>query len=239
MATKIFALVRFFKTEAHRDSFLRGDLFMNRLKFFKAYEEDEACNIGDKHEGTSGWYQPDQVKLTIQDPTTGEDHIIQDFAGPILIGLDRHNDYHVYCMSAIHGDDEAKFETFDELRSSMMLDVEKGDLGDYCSIVDAGPFMARLDKALQIEEHAGNSYGRGLVEYFDPETFNGSFDEDEAIFRKKKCFSHQKEFRIFVYNGTSGDDHKVLSIGDLSDIAFNCPKADLNKFLVLEENTTA
>jgi len=233
MSKQLYVFVRFFKTEAHRDSFLRGDLYMNRLKFFKEYEEQDACNIGDKHEGTSGWYQPDQIRMTIQDPVTGKDHLIQDFAGPILIGMTRHNDYHVYCMSAIYGDNESKFETFEDLKASMALDVETGDLGEYCSIIEARVFIERLDKVLKTEVQAGNIVGRGLVEYFDPETFSGSFDEDQAIMRKKNCFSHQKEYRIFLYNGSSGDDPRAINIGDLSDVAVNCHKADLNKHMAI------
>lgn len=236
MANHIYALVRFFKTEAHRDSFLRGDLYMNRLKYFKAYEEKDVCNIGDKHEGTMGWFQPGQVKLKIQIPSTGEEIIIEDFAAPVVMGLNRHNDYHVYCMSAIYLDHEAKFETFEEVRSSVMLDVEKGDLGDYCSVVDASKFFGRLEKALKAEHEAGSGYARGLVEYFDPETFSGSFDEEEAIFRKKNCFSHQKEYRIAIYDGSSGDDPRVVKMGDISDIVLNCSKADFHKHAIIIEN---
>lgn len=236
MSKKIVVLVRFFKKEIHRDAFLRGDLYMNRLKFFKVYEEQDGCNIGDMHEGTSGWHQPGGVKLTIKNNDTGEEHEITDFAGPIVMGLTRHNDYHVYCMSAVYGDDELTFETFEELRAYMTLDVDMGDLGNYCAIVPAVELIERIDKALTAEAQAGNIVGRGLVEYFDPSTFSGSFEEDDAIMRKKNSFSHQKEYRIFVYNGTSGDDARILSLGDLSDIAHCCDKNDFHKTLVISQN---
>lgn len=234
MSDIIFALVRFFKKESHRDDFLRGNLYMNRLRFFKAYEEEDACNIGDKHEGLTGWYQPGQVKLTIEDTLTGNKHVIEDFAGPVLMGLSRHNDYHVYCMSAIYGAEGANFESMEELRASCKLDVDKGDLGDYCAIVPAGEFMGRLDTALRSLNHQGSYVGRGLVQYYDPDTFSGSFDEDKAIFWKKNSFSHQKEFRFYVYDGSTGDDARTLNVGDLSDIAFNCHKADVNSSVVIE-----
>ncbi|WP_454842877.1 hypothetical protein [Pseudomonas hormoni] len=236
MSKKIVVLVRFFKEKIHRDAFLRGDLYMNRLKFFKVYEEQDGCNIGDMHEGTSGWLQPGSVKLTIKIGDTGEEHELTDFAGPIIMGLSRHNDYHVYCMSAVYGDDELNFETFDELRAYMTLDVDKGDLGDYCVIVPAVELIERIDKALKAEAQAGNIVGRGLVEYFDPDTFSGSFEEDQAIMRKKNSFSHQKEYRIFVYNGTSGDDARTLKLGDISDIAHCCDKSDFHKTFVISQN---
>lgn len=233
MSKKILALVRFFKKEVHRDAFLRGELYMNRLKFFKAYEEQEACNIGDVHEGTTGWYQPEGIKLTIKNNDTGEEHLITDFAGPVLMGLNRHNDYHVYCLSAIWTDDDLKFETFEQLRSHTMLDLEKGDLGDYCVIFTTRDFFDRLDVVLKAEVESGHVVGRGLVEYFDPDTFSGSFEGDQAIMRKKSGFSHQKEYRIFIYNGTSGDDARSVNIGDLTDIAFVCDKKDIHKLLQL------
>ena len=236
MSKKIIVFVRFFKKEAHRDAFLRGYLYMNRLRFFKAYEEQDGCNIGDVHEGTSSWHQPGTVKITIKNNETGEEHELKDFAGPILMGLTRHNDYHVYCMSAVYGDDELTFDTFEALKSYMMLDVDKGDLGDYCAIVPAVELIKRIDSALRAEAEVGNIVGRGLVEYFDPDTFSGTFEEDQAIMRKKNSFSHQKEYRIFVYNGTSGEDARTLKLGDLSDIAHCCDKRDFHKTFVISQN---
>lgn len=114
-----------------------------------------------------------------------------------------------------------------------MLDVEKGDLGDYCAIIPAKELIERIDRALNAEAQLGNRVGRGLVEYFDPDTFSGTFEEDEAIMRKKNGFSHQKEYRIYVYNGTSGDDARTLKIGDISDIAHCCDKKDFHKTFII------
>lgn len=237
MANMIYAFVRFFKTEAHRDSFLRGEIYMNRLKYFKKYEEADACNIGDKHEGISGWFQPDQIKLRIGHPDTGKEFLLDHFAGPVVIGLRRHEDYHVYCMSALYCDSEDRFESLDELRSRVLLDTEKGDLGDYCSVIRGEDFVDRLHAALTDEEQLGHLVGSGLVDYFDPDTFHGAFngtgafEDDIAIFRKKNCFSHQKEYRFYVYNRTSGTDPRVLKLGDLSGITVNCLKTELNKII--------
>lgn len=231
----ISVFVRFFQNESYRDDFLRGALYMNRLSFFKAYYEQDGCNVGDMHEGTSSWYQPGTFSLTIRNEETGEEHLIEGFAAPMVMELNRHSDYHVYCMSAIYGDSALRFETLEELKSHMMLDVDKGDLGDFCAIVPAKEFMVRAGRALQIEADVGNVVGHGLVEYFDPDTFSGSFKGDEAILRKKNGFSHQKEFRIFVYDGTSGSAARSISVGDISDIAYCCHKKDLHKALVLKK----
>lgn len=233
MSKKIMVLVRFFRKETHRDDFLRGVLHMNRLSFFKTYYEQEGCNIGDVHEGASSWYQPGTITLTIKNNDTGEEHLIEDFAAPVVLGLTHHNDYHVYCMSSICSADDLSFESFEDKKSYMMLDVDKGDLGDYCAIVPAKEFIDRVDKALQLEVNTGNVAGHGLVEYFDPEIFSGSFEGDQAILRKRHGFSHQKEFRFFVYNGTSGSDPRAINVGDISDIAVSCYKRDFHKVLVI------
>jgi len=233
MTKKIICLVRFFKTEDRRAAFLRGDLYMNRLKFFKEYEEQNGSSVGDKHEGSCGWHQPGTVELTIKNNDTGEEYVIKDFASPLSMGLARHNEYHVYCMSAVYFDDELTYKTFEDRKSYMTLDVESADLGDYCAIVPAREFFERLDKGLMAAAQASDIMGRGLVEYFDPGTFSGSFEGDQAIMRKRNCFSHQKEYRIFAYNGTSGKNARTIQIGDLTDIAECCDKKDFHKTLII------
>lgn len=230
----VYAFVRFFKEESHREDFLRGDLFMNRLKYFKQYEEADKCNIGDLHEGLSGWLQPNDVKMKIEDVKTGKITHIEGFAAPVRIGYNHHDEYHVYCMSALYCNDEAKFESIEALRSEVMLSVDKGDLGDFCSVIfRPDQFVERLDKVLFSDVEANGCAGHGVVEYYDPDTFSGIFDGDDAIMRKKSCFSHQREFRIFAWNGSRGKETRTINIGDLSDIVFNCHKNEFNKFVSL------
>ena len=233
VANILYAFVRFFKEEAHRDAFVRGDLYMNRLKFFKEYEEELISNVGDEHEGLYAWLQPDKMTMTIDHPVTGEEIVVKGIAGPVTMGYSVHDNYHVYCMSTYHCDNTARFETFEAMQAHIAIDIQKGDLGEYCTIIDSQKFLERLDRCLTLEVQAGSRVGRGLVEYFDPEIFSGFFDGDQAILKKKNCFSHQKEYRVFVYNGTAGDDSRMLSIGDLSDISINCRKNELDKCFVM------
>jgi hypothetical protein len=232
MAATLYALVRFFKQESHREDFLRGNLYMNRLKYFRQYEEQDKCNIGDRHEGLTGWLQPEDVKMTIEDNETGETFKIEGLAGPLRLGYHHHDEYHVYCMSALYcNDDSAK--TLEMIRSEAMLDVDKGDLGDYCSVIfGLDRFFSRVDSTLDGLTENRSNYG--LVEYYDPNTFSGTFKGDEAFLRKASSFSHQREFRIFAWDGSKGNDARTLNIGDLSDIVFNCHKSELNKLVSLD-----
>lgn len=235
MAKRILAFVRFFKEEAHRAMFLRGELYMNRLKFFKQFEEKAEGNIGDKHEAVTHWLQPNEVMVSIGDPKTGEMIKLEGISAPIPVQYLMFDEYHVYCLFAVYFNEDDRFESLEDLKQQILPDGRAGDLGDYCSITEAEPFIQRLDKVLLDDPETGVNAGRGLVEYFDPKTFSGSFIDQEAIMRKKSCFAHQREYRIFTYNGTKGTDSRVLKIGDLSDITFNCHKSELSKVLIFGE----
>ncbi|MFC6478702.1 hypothetical protein ACFQDN_22300 [Pseudomonas asuensis] len=180
MAIRIFFFVRFFKEEKHRQDFIKGDLYMNRLKYFKHYEEEDPCNIGDPHEGAYKWLQPDQVVIHITDPRTGKEYPIEGIIKPVVFQYTAHDDYHVYCMSALYFNDDDRFDSHEEMAAASLLDTSIGDLGDYCLIIKAQPFIDRLDKALEAlpNDHV---FGHGLVQYFDPEVFSGSFEGDAAI----------------------------------------------------------
>lgn len=236
MSQRILAFVRFFKEELHRDMFMRGDLYMNRLKFFKQYEEENESNVGDRHEAVSHWLQPDEVTISMGDPQTGKLIKLEGISSPVPVQYLTFDNYYVYCLFAIYFDDEECFESLEDMRLKILPDARAKDLGDYCSIIEAEPFIRRLDAVLLGASKTGFNLGRGLVEYFDPENFSGSFNGQDAILRKKSNFSHQREYRIFMHDMTIGSEPRVLKIGDLSDITFSCHKSELAKVIVLDEN---
>ena len=75
-----------------------------------------------------------------------------------------------------------------------------------------------------------NSYrmARGLVRYYDPESFHGNFRDVESIFHKQDRHSYQREFRFVVDSGFVSDSPLILEIGDLSDITRRFDSAELN-----------
>ena len=81
----------------------------------------------------------------------------------------------------------------------------------------------------------GNGYrtSRGLVRYYDPESFHGNFRDVESIFRKQDRPSFQREYRFVIDTALAGDAPLVLEIGDISDITRRLDFAELNgeKFL--------
>lgn len=78
-----------------------------------------------------------------------------------------------------------------------------------------------------------NNYGlnSGLVDYYNPDTFSGTFNDEEAVFKKRNEYSHQKEYRFAFDTGVTGKEPLLLDIGDISDITMQCDVADINKLI--------
>ena len=105
------------------------------------------------------------------------------------------------------------------------------ELGEFAVVVKNVPtFLARARAAAK---EAGYRFARGLVQYYDPNIFHGSFLDVESVFRKQAYYRHQREFRLVMYAGPSRGAPLWMHLGDLSDITLVLPSADLNgpKFL--------
>lgn len=97
-------------------------------------------------------------------------------------------------------------------------------------------FIDRVSNAVR-----SNNYGLSahLVDYYDPNTFTGSFSEVDAVFKKRNEFSHQKEFRFAFDTGVSGDNPLILDIGDITDITTLCNVEELNELLTVSLKITS
>jgi len=224
----IFFLVKVFDREEYARDFIKGKLFSNRLSFFRKYEEDESANRGDKYEGVVGWHQPDQIRLEINGK------IITDLAGPVMTQMNWHDHLNVFCIYAAHSGDfyEISEEIIEEFKKQISIPKECENLGDYAVIVtNFNKFIERVKAAA-----SSNNYGlnAGLVEYYDPTSFNGSFSEVDSIFRKRDEYKHQKEYRFSFDTGIAGNDPLILNIGDISDITMQCKVSDINAQLEIK-----
>lgn len=83
-------------------------------------------------------------------------------------------------------------------------------------VYNSKKFFERMRKAINNQSLLG---GAGLVEYYDPETFSGHFDDKRTAFFKPKHFAHQKEYRFIVNTSTKGNNPITLNIGHIRDIA--------------------
>jgi hypothetical protein len=225
MSKTIFFFVKVFTKKAHAEDFLRGTLYSNRLAFFKKLDENAKANRSDRHEAVVGWYQPHKISLNLN----GRE--IKDLAAPVSLQMVQHNDLNVFCIYAAHsGPFEAVTdENIFDLRDHLKIPFDCLELGDYAVVVtQAKTFIDRVTGTVKEE---GFGLKAGLVEYYDPSVFSGSFSEDEAVFRKRKEFQHQREYRFSFDTGIPGDEPLKLKIGDISDIALLCSTSEVNNLL--------
>lgn len=245
MAQKIVLLVKVFDKEEYADAFIRtGEMFCKTIGQFKQIEGDAAR--GDQFEAPSDWHQPDRMSLTISFKTPdGEEKSfpIEGLAGPLVIQRTVHDRLNAFCMYAVTVPDfEESYETEEErlrvvekinsmLKVNATLGEEMLSLGEHAVlIINVADF---IDKVRRVAKSEGYSSWRGLVDYFDPETFHGSFGEVESVFKKRKIYSYQKEFR-FVFDSSKPDGAKKIHVGPLDGIAFKLKTSEINSKIELK-----
>lgn len=189
MATRIYLLIKVFDKEEYADEFIRtGEMFCKTIKQFKEIEGDVAR--GDQYEAVSAWHQPQGVKLTISYKTPdGEEKSmpITELAGPIIIQSLAHDSLNAYCMYSVTAPEfNESYETEEErlravekvnalLKTHTAVDNDMLSLGEHAVIIiDVPKFIKKVTEAAKAE---GYEMWRGLVKYFDPETFSGDFGE--------------------------------------------------------------
>ena len=117
-------------------------------------------------------------------------------------------------------------ENIEVLRQELMVPVGCLRLGGHAVVVKDGPgFIKRIATAVTAK---GYEFRWGLVKYYDPETFHGSFRETELVFRKQVVQSYQREFRVVIATGSASDCPLTLEVGDLSGITIPLLASELN-----------
>lgn len=225
--SRIFFSVKVCSKEAHRDAFLDGNLHMNTLGYFKGYEESAAANVGDRHEATETLLQPGGFTMTLGDFTVNQ----ADLAGPAVIQRNAHNLLNVLCLYSVH-DREFPIvdsDTFEAFVDAQMMQPEVDDLGIFAAVVVNGKeFQQRVLDAIRRENFDGWA---GLVDYYDPATFHGSFEAERVAFNKRKSYSHQREYRFVIYRGLEMEQAYTLQVGSLRDICVACSTSEVNELI--------
>lgn len=228
---RVFLSVKVCGKERHREAFLDGDLHLNPLGYFRKYEEGAVANVADRHEGTISLHQPGQftVTLTCDELPDGQYTIpAEDFAGPVVIQRDGDSALNVLCLYAVHERGHV-FESDDDFESfvaAQMLKPEVDGLGEFAALVfDTGAFQSRVLHAVRDK---GFGLIAGLVDYYDPATFSGTFGDAEAVLKKRAEYSHQREYRFAVDRGIDEEAAYTLHVGSLRDIALGCRTAEVN-----------
>lgn len=221
----IYFLVKIFDDEKYAREFRSGQLFSSRLSYFRNLEEAQDSNRGDMHEGVVSWLQPDQIKLEING------RIISQLTKPVSVKMNWHDHLNVFCIYAAHngGFDRLSQENLTAFKKQLEIPEDCLKLGKYAVVVTSfKQFIERVKAATEKNNYGLNS---GLVDYYNPDTFSGTFNDEEAVFKKRNEYSHQKEYRFAFDTGVTGKEPLLLDIGDISDITMQCDVADINKLI--------
>ena len=230
----IHFLLKIFAEKQHADSFLRGEMYANRLSWFRKLEDSEGRR--DKYEGAAMLQRDNfSMHLTATNKETGE--VLGEFtlsgddlSAPTIMQLAAFNDLNLFCMYAGHSRDfqQETDAPLQELKKHIEIPDHCLQLGRYAVVIkDAPEFLRRVKAAADRE---GYQIWRGLVEYYDPEV--GTSVEPLSIktaFRKRDQFAHQREHRFVIHTGTTGPDAITLDIGDIADIAMLLDTGDINR----------
>lgn len=220
---EILYLIKFFTQKEYAEQFMDGNLYMNRLSFFKKIED--TCDDGrlDRHEAISHWWQPHDLIIKLNVPKIGEIKLTKtDLAAPVSMAFDIHNDLHIFSMYAMSADE---YEDVEKLREQLKIDKRCCDFGEHAVIVPAVKFIEKSKVALIRNNRKSRM---ASVNYFDDETFHGSIDKMKIPFNKLKKYSYQNEFRICIDNKTKGDDPFILRIGSIREFSALVKSSDLN-----------
>ncbi|QWT46319.1 hypothetical protein [Azospira inquinata] len=245
MAERIYLLIKIFDKEEYADAFVqKGELYCRTLGEFKRSDEEDGR--GDRFEAVTDWHQADKVKLaiTFKDKDGFEKTLpIEKLAGPVISqnkGYDRLN---LYCMYAVKAPEfEGSYETEEEriaivekingmLKEKITISDVLLSLGKFAVVVyQVEDFINRVKQAAQEKSFV---CWNGLIGYYDPDTFHGSFMELESVFRKRHTYEHQSEYR-FAFNSFEPEGDKFFHLGSLEDIAIKIPTREINDKLQLK-----
>ncbi len=232
----IWLFVKFFAEEKYADQFIKGELYLNRLSYFKKIEKDDDGR-SDTNEAVSMWWQPDDLVMTLNAPGIGETTITsKDLAAPVSMSFVYHDHVHIFCLYAMR---TTSLESLDpqrdlaehegELQKQLRIDERCLKFGPYAVVIQAAPFINQLKDALQ---RKGLTARLALVQYYDDETFHGGITPKDVPFRKQKRFSYQQEYRLCIHTNTKGDDPLTIDIGDISQICAKVDSSQLNEFKI-------
>ena len=232
MQNAIMYLIKMFDA----DQFINGRLYLNRLSYFQQLEQAKADGRPDENEAVAAWLQ----KASIQFKDHPELNITsENLARPISISFDRHSNIHVFCMTAMHtgtfecvdGLVDYTEDGADKLKKQLELHKDCLSFGQFAVVVNAREFFLRAKAAI---ESKGYVFNARLVDYFDPETFDGRFAWGNIPFTKALKFSYQKEYRITVDTKANGNDPITIEIGNICDCAAKIRTAEVNRSFKLE-----
>ena len=231
----IHFLVKVFSEQDHANKFLRGELSVRRLSWFKKLDGDDGR--GDEYEAAI-MPRRDNLIITLEskDVVSGEVEEftipMEDLAAPPILQPEHFDHINVFCMYAAHSGDfkQISEDNVQDYRRQLELPEDCLKLGRYAVVITNTPeFVKRVKMGAHRQ---GYMIYRGLVRYYDPEVGTPLAPLDIGmVFTKREKYAHQKEFRFAIDTGTFGCEPITLNIGEIDDLAIRLNTADMNHHL--------
>jgi len=203
---KGFPLVRF-KSKGRIESFRRGEIYFNTLKWYREHEENNV--VDDIFEGMVHINEA----TAITTPINGGETQIEKLED-VLLKTTHSNDF-VSCLFSVNPKND--FFQFDEIQK-----IELQKFGDTALLItDADELLRRIAVAVDREKLKGRY---GFVQYYNEKTdlinlwISLMQDMGNIAFWKRKSYSYQQEFRITLLNDKSAENY-TLNIGSIYDIS--------------------
>jgi hypothetical protein len=128
--------------------------------------------------------------------------------------------------------DKVSAENIAEVRRGLLLHDRCFGLGRHLVLfTKPRKLLSRIKAAL---EGMDRPYRMDLVEYYDEGLFHGFFNGTDVLFRKRRRFEAQREYRVAVGHALEMPGPFTLDVGDLSDIAMLTTPERFNESLRLE-----
>jgi hypothetical protein len=216
----VFFLAKFGRL-AHLEQLQRGNVYMKTLGYFRKL--DASRGWGDPWEGMTAHLQPQTTRLFVR---TEVKTWALPLASPVLLHNFGYEQHHLLCLASVHDEHaEAFFERGAPVFSPKFF--ENDDEKSHVLLLQVRPFLERLSQGASA---AGKSFLKGLVTYFDGESFDGEL----SPFHKNSALKWQQEFRVLFE--PSGGETLTLQIQSLEDISVIVPARDVNQCFEFRRN---
>lgn len=199
------------------EDFLKGNLYLNPLEYYRGVEEIIKGNIGERNSAINDFLEGSVASVNVDDwadfGLDFGDEIKNNLIGNVHLLSEDLKFTKLLCLYVFLYDKEKmailppspKTHTFNANEAIIIYDIEA--------------FETKIKEALDKQETNIVRVKRGFVEYYEN-------DEQTKLlgpFNKTTDFEWQQEFRFAFYEKPVSLEPTVLKIGDISGIAIKVP----------------
>ncbi|MCB0430653.1 MAG: hypothetical protein H6585_13330 [Flavobacteriales bacterium] len=197
---------------SHIDALQRkGEIYCNTTKFFRNLEEKETVQ-GDTNENRSIIKQVSNVEILIDGKPIAKAHSAQLYADH------PNSDGNIYCLYGVNSN---QADTAMTGRQKISIDPRVMNFGTSALLIyNPQEFKFRIESTLN---SLSKEFHFSSVKYYDPKSYEGGL----GPFCKSEDYKYQQEVRLWIPSDM--DQPFKFSIGDISDISYKFPIADLDK----------